>query len=320
MPTQAVRGSLGTIVDEKDVPIVELAIRADVRHPLQVYHDAAQSYFLHRNACPNHNASHHQPLEWGALPIGLIFAQFPELNPGVQSIYLCSRNECTEMPPPANCQPEIYCFQLVDDAIGDEMFDGEEEISAMSIMDLPHTELSGLWESLFYEKDVKRDLLNYASTAMEFSNSGVDTNIIGCNRLMFLHGPPGSGKTSLCKALAQKLSVRCARQFKSSQMLEINAHSLFSRWFSESGKLVQRLFNKVHELLEDPENLVILLVDEVESLAASRQKAMQASEPTDAIRVVNALLTQIDRLKMFPNALVMTTYFSIFFIFSMNIN
>ena len=28
-------------------------------------------------------------------------------------------------------------------------------------------------------------------------------------------------------------------------MVEVNAHSLFSKWFSESGKLVSRLFAKI---------------------------------------------------------------------------
>ena len=37
------------------------------------------------------------------------------------------------------------------------------------------------------------------------------------------------------------------------------------------------------------------------------QAAVSGSEPTDAIRAVNALLTQLDALKRFPNVLVMTT-------------
>ena len=34
---------------------------------------------------------------------------------------------------------------------------------------------------------------------------------------------------------------------------------------------------------------------------------MNGSEPSDAIRAVNALLTQIDALKRFPNVMVLTT-------------
>lgn len=34
-------------------------------------------------------------------------------------------------------------------------------------------------------------------------------------------------------------------------------------------------------------------IDEVESLSTSRQQSMSGSEPSDAVRVVNALLTQV---------------------------
>lgn len=34
---------------------------------------------------------------------------------------------------------------------------------------------------------------------------------------------------------------------------------------------------------------------------------MNGNEPSDAIRVVNAVLTQIDRLKAYPNCVIMTT-------------
>ena len=45
----------------------------------------------------------------------------------------------------------------------------------------------------------------------------------------------------------------------------------------------------------------------VESLAAARKAAASGAEPSDAIRVVNALLTQVDALKSRPNAMVLTT-------------
>ena len=39
------------------------------------------------------------------------------------------------------------------------------------------------------------------------------------------------------------------RRFPHAQLIEVNAHSLFSKWFSESGKLVSRLFAKILELV-----------------------------------------------------------------------
>ena len=46
---------------------------------------------------------------------------------------------------------------------------------------------------------------------------------------------------------------------------------------------------------------------QVESLTSARQSAMSGSEPSDAIRVVNALLTQIDQIKRYPNVIILTT-------------
>ena len=93
-------------------------------------------------------------------------------------------------------------------------------------------------------------------------------------------------------------------------MLEVHSHSLFSKWFSESGKLVSRLFDRIREMVEDdPDCLVCVLVDEVESLAAARSAGTggAAGEPSDAVRAVNSLLTSIDRLRQYGNVIVMTT-------------
>jgi glucose-6-phosphate isomerase len=140
-----------------------------------------------------------------------------------------------------------------------------------------------------------------------FSRKRVDPNLIAWNRVVLLHGPPGTGKTTLCKALAQRLAIRHKGAYPHSTLVEVNAHSLFSRWFSESGKLVSRLFEKIGDLCDDESCLVFVLVDEVESLAAARAAAASGSEPSDAIRVVNALLTQIDALRHRPNVMVLTT-------------
>ena len=140
-----------------------------------------------------------------------------------------------------------------------------------------------------------------------YGDAGIDRNIITWNGIILLHGPPGTGKTSLCKALAQKLSIRLFDKYESCSLIEINAHSLFSKWFSESGKLIAKLFQNIHELCEYKDSLIFVLIDEVESLASARKAALNGSEPSDSIRAVNALLTQIDQLRCFDNVLILTT-------------
>lgn len=103
------------------------------------------------------------------------------------------------------------------------------------------------------------------------------------------HGPPGTGKTTILKGLAQKIAIRLGSRYDAGHFVEVNAHSLFSKWFSESGKLVTKMFNKITEIVEDRSLFVCVLIDEVESLTAARQAAANGTEPSDAIRVVNAV-------------------------------
>ncbi|XP_068246000.1 pachytene checkpoint protein 2 homolog [Palaemon carinicauda] len=203
---------------------------------------------------------------------------------------------------------EYYVYKLEECGPSiEELEESEEEIPAATHWMLPALEFEDLWENLVFDTPVKEHLLRFVKTSLLFSKKGLKSSIITWNKVVLLHGPPGTGKTSLCKALAQKLSIRLSKQYKYSQILEINSHSLFSKWFSESGKLVQKMFTRITELVEDPDALVILLIDEVESLTLARQSGGSNGDPSDAIRVVNAVLTQLDQIKKFPNVLILTT-------------
>ncbi|XP_053690761.1 pachytene checkpoint protein 2 homolog [Sabethes cyaneus] len=223
--------------------------------------------------------------------------------PKVESVMIC--NELTASTPRTDLQ--LYSYHLCDGTGEEETVSQDgEEVQIASHWLLPAREYHGLWESLVYEGTMKEDLLSFMQTTMLFSRKNVNSNLVACNRLVLLHGPPGTGKTSLCKALAQKLAIRMIDHYRHAHLIEINSHSLFSKWFSESGKLVQKVFSQIHEICQQKTALVCVLVDEVESIVFARE-SISNNEPSDSIRVVNAVLTQLDRIRKYPNVFVLAT-------------
>lgn len=126
------------------------------------------------------------------------------------------------------------------------------------------------------------------------------------NRLVLLYGHPGTGKSSLCQALAQKISIRL--QFKSTKLIQINAATLLSKYFSESALQIHNIFLTIEKLCQSNSDIfVCVLIDEIESLAASRSAAAGRNETHDSIRATNALLTGFDRVRSQPNLVILST-------------
>lgn len=82
----------------------------------------------------------------------------------------------------SQCSLQIHVFQPSENSAYERLAtnpsDANEEYSAGTLSELPSRELEGLWESLFYDGDVKSSLLNYIQATISLSDANVDCKLV----------------------------------------------------------------------------------------------------------------------------------------------
>ncbi len=173
------------------------------------------------------------------------------------------------------------------------------------IIDLPQTGWETFWEDIVIWEKYRRFLLNYADFMVSLDETSLpDWNIY---KNVSFQGPPGTGKTTLALGYANEMAKRWRRRNHSStKLLRLKAEGFFSHLLGATAKTIAQTFDNVPWLAR--RHSIVILIDEVESLALTR-KAVTANphEPSDLVRGVNTLLTQVDRIRHLPGVLLLTT-------------
>ncbi|SHJ42730.1 ATPase family associated with various cellular activities (AAA) [Roseomonas rosea] len=169
---------------------------------------------------------------------------------------------------------------------------------------LPDPALGALWNSIILDERLKAQLLSQAM--LNFTMRGkVDRSVIPLHGVILLVGPPGTGKTSLARGLAH----RTAETFPGGgfRLLEVEPHALTSSAMGKTQRAVSELFSQsiAEAAAAGP---TIVLLDEVETLAADRSKMSLEANPIDIHRATDAVLVQLDALaERHPNLLFLAT-------------
>jgi pachytene checkpoint protein 2 len=162
------------------------------------------------------------------------------------------------------------------------------------------------WDAIIVPRQVKERLLAQALLVLQHGRKL--SMLAGLpHGLIVLAGPPGTGKTTMARGLAQVAALALARE-GATTLVEINPHAFPSDMLGESQRNVTRLLAETIPEIAARRPFTVVLIDEVESFAVSRSAASFEANPVDVHRATDAVLLGIDEIaKKLPSVLFVTT-------------
>ena len=181
--------------------------------------------------------------------------------------------------------------------------DAAEMVRITSVM--PDPAYAKLWDSIVIQPSIKERLLRSTALTLHL-RTVLAFEITALHGLVLLHGPPGTGKTTLGRGLAYHLGPLVSD--RKTRFIEVNPHGLMSAEHGQSQRKVTELLTEFVPSLADDGMPTVVLLDEIESMAVARSEASLAANPADVHRATDAVLAALDsNTRNFPNLIFVAT-------------